>query len=244
MSSIEGKKVVVVGGSSGIGLASAKALAAAGARVLLASRSLGKLNEARRFIETALETPIETHRVDIMSEESIERLFEAVGSLDHLVITASEAAMGRFREIDTADARRFFDSKFWGPYSVARRAAPQIRHGGSITFFSGAAGSRASPGFSCGSAINAAVEALSRTLAVELAPVRVNTISPGLVETPVWETILPAAERDALFADTAAKLPAGRIGRPEEIADAVLFLIRNAYTTGTTLFVDGGYRHM
>jgi len=238
--SLDGKTVVIVGGSSGIGLASAAAASALGARVVMAGRSEQKLDAARRDVEGR----IEARRLDMTDDASIEAFFAAVGPLDHLVITASEAALGRFREIDTADARRFFDSKFWGPYSVARRAAPQIRHGGSITFFSGAAGSRASPGFSCGSAINAAVEALSRTLAVELAPVRVNTISPGLVETPVWETILPATERDALFADTAAKLPAGRIGRPEEIADAVLFLIRNAYTTGTTLFVDGGYRHM
>jgi len=238
--SLDRKTVVIVGGSSGIGLASAAAASALGARVVMAGRSEQKLDAARRDVEGR----IEARRLDMTDDASIEAFFAAVGPLDHLVITASEAALGRFLEIDTADARRFFDSKFWGPYSVARRAAPQIRHGGSITFFSGAAGSRASPGFSCGSAINAAVEALSRTLAVELAPVRVNTISPGLVETPVWETILPAAERDALFAETAAKLPAGRIGQAEEIADAVLFLIRNAYTTGTTLFVDGGYRHM
>ena len=238
--SLDGKTVVIVGGSSGIGLASAAAASALGARVVMAGRSEQNLDAARRDVEGR----IEARRLDMTDDASIEAFFAAVGPLDHLVITASEAALGRFLEIDTADARRFFDSKFWGPYSVARRAAPQIRHGGSITFFSGAAGSRASPGFSCGSAINAAVEALSRTLAVELAPVRVNTISPGLVETPVWETILPAQERDALFAETAAKLPSGRIGRAEEIADAVLFLIRNAYTTGTTLFVDGGYRHM
>jgi len=238
--SLDGKTVVIVGGSSGIGLASAAAASALGARVVMAGRSEQNLDAARRDVEGR----IEARRLDMTDDASIEAFFAAVGPLDHLVITASEAALGRFREIDTADARRFFDSKFWGPYSVARRAAPQIRHGGSITFFSGAAGSRASPGFSCGSAINAAVEALSRTLAVELAPVRVNTISPGLVDTPVWETLVPAAERDALFAETAAKLPAGRIGRPEDVADAVLFLIRNAYTTGTTLFVDGGYRHM
>ena len=231
---------MVVGGSSGIGLASAKALAAAGARVAIAGRSPEKLKAARQ----AIATPIETHPVDITNDESIERLFDAVGPLDHLVITASEAALGRFLEIEPAAARRFFDSKFWGPYAVARRAVPHIDRGGSITFFSGAAGSRASPGFSCGSAINAAVEALARSLAVELAPIRVNTISPGLIDTPVWGSLVTPAERDALFAETAAKLPAGRIGRPEDVAEAVLFLIRNPYTTGTTLFVDGGYLHV
>ena len=238
--SLDGKTVVIVGGSSGIGLASAAAASALGARVVMAGRSEQKLDAARRDVEGR----IEARRLDMTDDASIEAFFAAVGPLDHLVITASEAALGRFREIDTADARRFFDSKFWGPYSVARRAAPQIRHGGSITFFSGAAGSRASPGFSCGSAINAAIEALSRTLSVELAPVRVNAVSPGLVDTPIWESIVSSPERQALFTDTAAKLPAGRIGRPEDIADAVLFLIRNPYTTGTTLFVDGGYRQM
>jgi NAD(P)-dependent dehydrogenase (short-subunit alcohol dehydrogenase family) len=238
--SLEGSKVVVVGGSSGIGLASAASAAAEGARVIIAGRSKERLSAARRSIEA----PVEARQLDMTDDASIEAFFGELGPLDHLVITASGAALGRFLEIDTADARRFFESKFWGPYAVARRAAPQIRLGGSITFFSGAAGSRASPGFSCGSAINVAVEALSRTLSVELAPVRVNTVSPGLVDTPIWESIVSSTERQALFADTAAKLPAGRIGRPEDVADAVLFLIRNAYTTGTTLFVDGGYRHM
>ena len=238
--SLDGKRVVVVGGSSGIGLASARALAGHGARVVIAGRSADKLEAARRSIPV----PVEARPLNMMDDASIESFFAAIGGLDHLVITASEAALGRFLEIDTAAARRFFDSNFWGPYAVARRAAPRSSPDGSITFFSGAAGSRASPGFSCGSAVNAAVETLSRTLAVELAPVRVNTISPGLVETPVWESLFSVAEKEALFADTAAKLPSRRIGRPEEIADAVLFLIRNAYTTGTTLFVDGGYRHM
>lgn len=238
--SLEGNIVVVVGGSSGIGLASAKAAAAKGARVVLGGRSEERLEAARE----AIGPQAQAHALDITDPASIDRFFDAAGPLDHLVITAAGASLGRFLDIDIVAARRFFDSKFWGPYAVARRAAPQIRPAGSITFFSGAAGSRASPGFSCGSAINAAVEALGHTLAVELAPIRVNTVSPGLVDTPVWDSIVSRAERDALFDETATQLPAGRIGRPEEIADAVLFLIRNAYTTGTTLFVDGGYRHM
>ena len=237
---MDGKTVVVVGGSSGIGLASARTLAEHGARVVIAGRSEQRLEAARRSIPA----PVEIHRVDITDEDSIGRLFAAVERLDHLVITASEAVLGRFLDLDVSAARRFFDSKFWGPYAVARHAAPRIAPDGSITFFSGAAGSKASPGFSCGSAVNSAVESLARSLAVELAPIRVNTISPGLIHTPVWESLISLGERDALFADTSARLPSGRIGRPEEIADAVLFLIRNAYTTGTTLFVDGGYRHM
>jgi NAD(P)-dependent dehydrogenase (short-subunit alcohol dehydrogenase family) len=237
---LDGKRIVVVGGSSGIGLASARALAEAGARVVIAGRSEERLEAARR----STLAPIETHRVDITKETSIDRLFDFAGRLDHLVITASEAVLGRFLELDVAAARRFFDSKFWGPYAVARRAAVQIDPAGSITFFSGAAGSKASPGFSCGSAINAAVEALARSLAVELAPIRVNTVSPGLIDTPAWGALMPEPERDALFENMTAKLPAGRIGRPDDVAQAVLYLVQNTYTSGTTLFVDGGYRHV
>ena len=237
---LEGKTAVFVGGSSGIGLASAQAVAAEGARVVIGGRSEPRLRAAAERIGGR----VEAHTVDITDEASVARFFDAVGPLDHLVISAAGAAMGRFRDLDVAVARHFVDSKFWGPYVVARRAVPQIRGTGSITFFSGAAGSRATPGFSCGSAINAAIETLARTLAVELAPIRVNVISPGLIDTPVWESFVSSAERDALFTETAAKLPAGRIGRPEEVADAVLFLVRNEYTTGTTLFVDGGYLQM
>jgi NAD(P)-dependent dehydrogenase (short-subunit alcohol dehydrogenase family) len=238
--SLEGKTAVVVGGSSGIGLATAQTLAEEGARVVIGGRSAPRLRAAAERIGGR----VETHTLDITEEPSVAAFFDAVGSLDHLVITAAGAAMGSFLELELAAARRFFDSKFWGPYAVARSAAPRLSRYGSITFFSGAAGSRATPGFACGSAINAAIEMLVRTLAVELAPVRVNTISPGLVDTPVWDSLVSAGERDALFAETAARLPARRIGRPEEIADAVLFLVRNEYTTGTTLFVDGGYLQM
>lgn len=148
---------------------------------------------------------------------------------------------GPFLEMTIAAGREFFESKFWGPYRVARYAAPHIAKDGSITFFSGAASQRGTPGLAVGSAINAAIEALGRTLAVELAPIRVNTVSPGLIATPVWNTIMSEAQRDEFFKQAGAKLPIKRIGQPEEIAHAVRYLIENTYTTGTVLFPDGGY---
>ena len=238
MLKLAGKKVVIIGGSSGMGLASAKAVAREGAEVVIASRSREKLEAARAQVGGK----VEVRPLDITDEQQVRRFFEEVGAIDHLVLPGSgEAVLGRFAEVDAAAAQRFMESKFWGPARCARLGAPHIRPGGSITFFSGAASRRASPDGAYVSAINAAVETLGNTLAVELAPIRVNTIAPGLIETPVWDELMPRAERDAMFRAMSERLPARRIGRPEDVADAVLFLLRNTYTTGTVLFVDGGY---
>jgi NAD(P)-dependent dehydrogenase (short-subunit alcohol dehydrogenase family) len=234
---IDGKRVVVVGGSSGMGQATAKELAAQGAEVIIASRSKEKLKSAAK----AIGRPVLARVLDMTNARQIDAFFQETGPLDHLVISAADAVMGKFADVEIAEAKRFFDSKFWGPYSVARAALSKIRAGGSITFFAGAASRRGTPGLSCGSAINAAIEALSNTLAVELAPIRVNTISPGLIHTPVWDQIMDAGTLQGFFAETAKKLPAGRIGTPEEIAHAVVFLIENSYMTGSVIFVDGGY---
>jgi NAD(P)-dependent dehydrogenase (short-subunit alcohol dehydrogenase family) len=234
---IKGKRVVVVGGSSGMGQAAAKELAERGAEVIIASRSKEKLERATE----AIGRPVLARVLDMTSVPQIDSFFHETGFFDHLVISAADAVMGKFADVEIAEARRFFDSKFWGPYSVARAAWSKIRPGGSITFFAGAASRRGTPGLSCGSAINAAIEALSNTLAVELAPIRVNTISPGLIRTPVWDQIMDAETWQGVFDEAAKKLPARRIGTPEEIAHAVVFLIENSYMTGSVIFVDGGY---
>lgn len=235
--SLKDKKVAVVGGSSGMGLATAADLAAAGARVIIASRSSEKLEKAHHSISQ----PIETRVLDTRSDSAVSAFFNDLGRFDHLVISASDAVFGPFLEIPIASVQEFFDSKFWGAYRVARYAAPQLSKDGSITFFSGAASQRGTPGLAAGSAINAAIEALARSLAVELAPVRVNTVAPGLIATPVWDTLMPAEQKDAFFKDVSAKLPLKRIGTPEEVAHSVRYLIENTYTTGTVLFPEGGY---
>ena len=234
---LEGKRIVVVGGSSGMGLATARDLAAAGAKVTIASRSAEKLERAAR----AIGNPVERYVLDIRKEDEIVAFFETVKTLDHLVVSASGAVLGPFLEIETRTAQDFFDSKFWGTYRVARHGAPRLAKNGSITFFSGAASQRGTPGLSAGSAINAAIEALGRTLAVELAPIRVNTVAPGLIETPVWEGLMAEQDKKAFFKEAAAKLPARRIGTPEDIAHSVRYLIENTYTTGSVLFPEGGY---
>lgn len=233
---LEDSPVVIVGGSSGIGLAVARALLERQARVTIASRSAEKLGRASE----SLNGRVSTARLDMRVEEDVKNFFSGLQGLDHLVITAAGAAFGNFLELEVEEARAFFDSKFWGPYTVARYAAPRIRPGGSVTFFAGAASRKASPGFSCGSALNSAMETLSRTLAVELAPIRVNTVSPGLTRTPVWE-LLGEEERAQLFEQASRDLPLGRVGKPEEVAHAVVFLLENSYMTGSILFPDGGY---
>ena len=227
--------MVIIGGSSGIGLATAKAAAAEGAQVVIASRSEEKLRKAAGEIQGKVE-PIP---VNTLEEASLKALFDRVGEFDHLATPGSEAARGPFLELDLRAAKAGFDSKFWGQYLAAKHGAPKIRAGGSITLVSGAYSQRPGKGASLLTAINSAVEGLGRALAVELSPIRVNVVSPGLVDTPIYSG-MPEEKRKAMFSAVAAANLVKRIGRPEDIAETVLYLMNNGYTTGATLFVEGG----
>jgi len=235
--SLKEKKVVIIGGSSGMGLASAKAAAAEGAYVLIAGRSQERLKNALDEIEGEADA----HTLDVTREEEVREFFTALGTFDHLVTTAATGAVGPFMEIESAAVRGVFESKFWGQYYAARYGASGIRAGGSITMFAGVASVKPLPGLVAYSAVNGAVEGLCRALAVELAPVRVNVVSPGIVATPVYAA-MPERERDSMFQALADKLPAKRVGRPEDIARTVLYLMQNGYATGTVNYVDGGHR--
>lgn len=230
------KRVVVIGGSSGIGLATARMAASEGAAVVIASRSMDKLARAAASIPGQ----VETISVDIREESSLARLFAAIGEFDHLTTPGGEVAGGPFLDLDLREARQAFDSKFWGQYMAARHAAPRIRSGGSITLISGSNSQRPLAQAAVRAAVNNAVEGLARALAVELTPLRVNAVSPGLVDTPLHDQ-LPKERKDAFFQAVAASLPLKRVGTAEEIAHAILHLMTNGYTTGSTLFVDGGY---
>lgn len=231
--SVQGKKVVIIGGTSGIGLATAKAAIAAGAEVVIASRSAQKLATAKADIGGK----IDAQTIDLMAESSIHDFFQNMGQIDHLVISAGSVKTGPIRELAFNDAVDSMTSKFWGPYLAAKYA--QVNPDTSITLFSGILSRRPSPGFAALASINAAVEGLGRALALELAPVRVNVISPGLAEAPVYEG-MPPAQRQAYFESMAKQLPVKRIGTPEDIAATVLHLMQNGYTTGTVVDVDGG----
>jgi NAD(P)-dependent dehydrogenase (short-subunit alcohol dehydrogenase family) len=224
-------RVLVVGGSSGIGLATAAAAAGAGAAVTIASRSQTKLESAVSTLgKTARAVALDTGDV-----AAVERFF--TDEADHIVVSAAQTPSGPVRSLSFADAKIAMDSKFWGAYRVARVA--KIREGGSLTFVSGFLSVRPSANSVLQGAINAALEALARGLALELAPVRVNAVSPGLIATPLWSG-MPNDKREAMFASAAQRLPARRVGQPEDIANAVMFLVTTPFATGSTVRVDGG----
>lgn len=231
--SIAEQHVVVVGGTAGIGLAIAHAVHAASARVTVASRTRDKIDRAVTSVPGA-----QGLRLDLTDLEEVQRAFASLGEVDHLVVTAAEVRGGPFRNLAITDAQRSMASKFWGSYAAARAA--QVRNGGSITLFSGVLAKRPSPGFAILSAINAGVESLGRALAVELAPIRVNVISPGLIRDTEALAGTSEAARESLFSATSQRLPVRRVGTPADVAALVLTIMTNPYVTGATVEIDGG----
>lgn len=232
---VRASHVVVVGGSSGIGRATAELAAKAGAKVSIAARDRTKLERS------AAEIGARWASVDMTDTASIEQWAAQIGNVDHLIITASSAVHGRFDSVPIDDVRRMFEAKFFGPYAVTKAVLPKMRDGGSITFFSGVLSRR--PGLNCSGlgAVNAAVEGLTRALALELGPeLRVNCISPGMVRTEAYGR-MPNDAREQMYRSTGESLPLGRVGEAVEVAEAVLFAASNTFLTGQVLDIDGGH---
>lgn len=233
MTTFEGKKVLVVGGSSGIGEATAKAFAALNATVTIASRNEAKLKAAAAKIGGSVHTAV----LDTADTAAVDAYFANAGAFDHIVISAAQTPSGPVRQLSLDDARAAMESKFWGAYRIARAA--RFNEGGSLTFVSGFLSVRPSKASVLQGAINAALESLSRGLALELSPVRVNTVSPGLIATPLWGKLSEEA-RNTMFEGAAARLPAQRVGQPEDVANAIVYLASTPFATGSTVLVDGG----
>ena len=228
---LAGKKVVVVGGSSGIGLATAELCKREGAEVIIASHNPDRLNAAAKQLGVA------AIAADVTSDDSVASLFRQCGTVDHVVLTAAQLRTGPFKSVAMEDVRATLESKFWGAWRVAKSA--EIRAGGSLTLVSGFLAVRPRPNSAIVGAANGALESLARSLALELAPVRVNAVSPGIIDTPI-RAAMPEAARKDMLAKTAAALPVGRVGTGDDIARQILAFMTIGFATGSIVYLDGG----
>jgi NAD(P)-dependent dehydrogenase (short-subunit alcohol dehydrogenase family) len=228
---------LVVGGTSGIGLATARRLHAGGAEVHIAGRDPARLAEVAETDPALI-----GHRADGGDRAAMTAVAEAAGRVDWLVVTLSGSeGPGAFAGLDLRMLRRAFDAKFWAHLTTIQAVLPRLDPAGSITLLGAVTARAGMPGTAGVAALNGAVEALVKPLAVELAPIRVNAVSPGLVDTPWWSG-LPEEARREYFAGAAGRLPARRVATAEDVAEAVALAATNPNITGTVLETDGGAR--
>jgi NAD(P)-dependent dehydrogenase (short-subunit alcohol dehydrogenase family) len=233
---LSGQKIVILGGTSGLGFATAAAAAREGAAVVVVS-------SRRKRVERALANlpdGAEGHAADLADEEQQRALFDRIGAFDHLVFTAGESLrLGALDALSLDEARRAFELRFWGALAAAKHGSRRIRPGGSIVLTTGIAMDRPQRGWTVAASICGATAALTRALAVELAPIRVNAVSPGVVRTALWDNFAET-DREALYRDVGRALPVGRVGEPEDLAEAYLYHMRERFSTGQVVTVDGG----
>jgi NAD(P)-dependent dehydrogenase (short-subunit alcohol dehydrogenase family) len=232
---------VIVGGTAGIGLATARRLSAEGHRVTVVGR------DAERLKQAVAEIGGEDTRgraASMCDRPALDALFAELGSLDNLVVTApGTGAPGPLAELDLGALEEAFRTKFIGLAHTVQAALPYLANDqGSITVVSAASAQQALPGTAGLAAVNGAVETLVPTLALELAPIRVNCVSPGVVDTDWWNRVVPAEQRAAVLDSFVAGTPVGRVGKPEDIADVIALLVRNRFVTGIVVPVEGGAR--
>lgn len=235
-SSLKNKKVIVLGASSGLGLATAKAAAAEGAKTILVSGNRQRIDQALQEFPAGTEG----YAIDLSQEQNIKAFFDRTGNFDHLVYTAGEnLTLANVSDIDLDKARQFFTLRFWGPYAAVKYGAKYINPGGSVGLIGGIASPRPGKGWSLAASICGAMEGLTRALAVELAPVRVNIVTPGVVRTNLWNG-MPDSDRENYFKTVGDALLVKRIGEAEDIALSFIYLMKQGFTTGQTIVVDGG----
>lgn len=234
--SLDGARVLIVGGGSGIGFAVAEAAVGEGAQVTIASTNAEKLEAAARRLGGAAWAVL-----DITDEPAVESYFASSVAFDHVVTTAGDWGKGRrgpFTSMHMADARALFRVRFWGAAILAKHAAWHLRDGGSITLTSGMSAFKPNKGTVMATAMAGSIEHLAYGLAVELAPIRVNAVFPGGVATEIFAG-LPEEMRKTEEARFDSQ-PLPRIGKPDEVAEAYLYAMKATYTTGQVIKVDGG----
>jgi NAD(P)-dependent dehydrogenase (short-subunit alcohol dehydrogenase family) len=224
--------IVIVGGTSGIGLAAARRFVAQSAKVTIIGRDRARLDGALRILGPAAKGEV----ADASDRTALDALFGRIGPIQHLVLAASGGAgAGPFEMLGAEGLRKGFEAKFWVQWNAAQSALPHMERAGSLTFITAASSRLANPGTSGLAAINGALERMTPTLARELAPLRVNAVSPGVIDTPWW-----ADKPAGMFAAASLSAPLARAGQADEVADAIAFLVGNNFVTGIVLDVDGG----
>jgi NAD(P)-dependent dehydrogenase (short-subunit alcohol dehydrogenase family) len=236
MENLKGQKVVVLGGSAGIGFATAKAAANQGAEVVIVSSNQKKIDAAL----AELPAGGEGFAVDLTDEAQVSKLFTGIGKFDHLVYTAGEPLMlSNIEDTAVDSARQFFNLRYWGAFTAVKYAAPQINAGGSITLSGGSASSRPGKGWTVAASICSAMEGFTKAAALELSPLRVNMVAPGLVKTNLWDN-MTEADRDGMYNHYSDLLPVKFVAGPDDIAQTYLYLMQQKYSTGQVVIVDGG----
>lgn len=233
---LEAKKIVIFGGSSGIGLAAARLALAEGAQVSIVGSTERKLREAAEELGAG----VKTHAVDILNEDGVESLFAQLGQIDHLLNTVGGAGGAPKLAAPMSELWAPIEVRLKGSIIAAKHAIPRILEGGSVTFVSGAGKFKPFPGGATALASAGAVETLAACLAVEAAPVRFNVLCPGLIDTPLLRGMFPA-NADEAIKGWSAGFPVPRAGHADEVGAAALFLMKNQYVTGETLVIDGGW---
>jgi NAD(P)-dependent dehydrogenase (short-subunit alcohol dehydrogenase family) len=233
---LTGKRVIILGGSAGLGLATAKLAASEGAGIVIVSSNQQRINKALEELPQGSTG----FAVDLSQEENIKNFFDNIGNFDHLVYTAGENLnLNIIAETEIEKARQFFNLRFWSAFAAVKYAAPHINKGGSISLTSGVAGARPGSGWSVATSICSAMEGFVRAMAVELAPIRVNCVVPGVVKTNLWGS-MSDVDRESLYKNTGDALLLKRVGEADDIALAFTYLIKQQYGTGQNIVVDGG----
>jgi NAD(P)-dependent dehydrogenase (short-subunit alcohol dehydrogenase family) len=226
-----GANVVIIGGSSGMGFATARLVKEQGANVTIASRSNDKLQHAMQELGN-----VKAVVADIISESDVQAIFREIDRVDHIFVPAGRMLVGKIVETDLETLHADVNQRFWGPLHIIRHATPKMTNG-SITFLSGQYASRPAVGAVVTAAMDAAIEVLAKGLSIELAPIRVNAIAPGLIDTPML-----GEHREAAAKWAENSLPVKRMGLAEEVAQATVLLMTNGFITGEVLHIDGGGR--
>ncbi len=237
MYTLSSQKIVITGATGGIARATVRRLLDVGAEVIVSARSEEKLGSVVRDFDNA----IDGYVLDLTDQDSIQSFFGKVGTFDHLVTPAASSMFAPIKAMDFERARQIVDTKQWGQLLCVHYGSQKISGNGSITLFSGTVTQKPLEGATMFASVGGATEAAARIWGFELAPVRVNTIVPGIIETPVWPALL-GEEADGVLNAMSQAIPVGRVGTPDDIAKAVLFLIDNSFVNGHSLVVDGGHR--